>query len=143
MLTTVGRTAYHLSAMIPSEFVDEQIVVALNRTLPGFAFEPILKTHSRSGTRSVTVELPVPERAEYQFVLWFQPEKQIHARLLPIGRSSGIAVLMIWAKRFFVALPMAVAAVLTVLIIFADQPQRLAEFAGKVRKISAATTFFL
>jgi len=65
-----------------SEFVDERIVVALNRTLPGFAFETILETHSRSGISSVTVELPVPEGAEYQFVLSFQPEKQIHARLL-------------------------------------------------------------
>ena len=69
--------------MTLSEFVDERIVVALNRTLPGFAFEPILKTHSRSGIRSVTVELPAPQGAEYQFVLGFQPEKQIHARLLP------------------------------------------------------------
>ena len=71
-----------------SEFVDERIVVALNRTLPGVAFEPILKTHSRSGIRSVTVELPAPQGAEYQFVLTFQPEKQIHARLLGTQQNN-------------------------------------------------------
>lgn len=66
-----------------SEFVDERIVIALNRILPGVSLEPILETHSRSGIRSVSVELPAPQGAEYQFVLTFQPEKQIHAKVLP------------------------------------------------------------
>ena len=64
-----------------SEFVDERMVVALNRTLPNVALEPILKEHSH-GMRSVSVELPAPQGGEYQFILTLQPERQIHARLV-------------------------------------------------------------
>lgn len=64
-----------------SEFVDERMVAALNRSLPGIGFEPIVKTHL-GDVRSVRVELPAPPEAEYQFILTLQPERQIHARLL-------------------------------------------------------------
>ena len=68
--------------MSMSEFVDERMVAALDRILPGVTFEPIVKTHSRYRIRSVSVDLPASLGAEYQFVLKFQPERQIHARLL-------------------------------------------------------------
>lgn len=64
-----------------SELVDERMVAALNRTLPGVTFEPMVETHSRYD-RSVRVELPAPPDSEYQFILTLQPERQIHARLL-------------------------------------------------------------
>jgi hypothetical protein len=64
-----------------NEFVDERMAAALNRALHGVTFEPIVKTDSLH-ERSVTVVLPAAPKAEYQFVLYIKPERQIHARLL-------------------------------------------------------------
>jgi hypothetical protein len=69
-------------AMEPSKYIDEPMLVALRRLLPNAAFDPKLTPLSISAEPSVSIELPVPATAEYAFRLYFQPERQIHARLL-------------------------------------------------------------
>lgn len=72
-------------------YVDEPTVAALHRLLPRLVFEPILTPMPSSSVTidppmAVGVDLfPAPD-ADYSFHLTFQPEKQIHARL--IGADS-------------------------------------------------------
>jgi hypothetical protein len=65
-----------------SKYIDEPMLMSLRRLLPNAAFQPILTPSSMSVEPSVSVELPVPADAEYGFRLYFQPERQIGARLL-------------------------------------------------------------
>jgi hypothetical protein len=71
-----------------SAYVDEPTITALQRLLPGVAFEPILTPLrwrlglSAKSDFSVHVNLPAAPGAEYSFELYFRPEKQIHAKLI-------------------------------------------------------------
>jgi hypothetical protein len=72
-----------------SEYIDEQTIAALQRLLPGMAFEPIVvplpdcsSVAPRSADFAVSIDLPAPSGADYSFELYFRPERQIHAKLI-------------------------------------------------------------
>lgn len=65
------------------QYVDEATVAALQRLLPNVIFNPIVKPIASSKASSVSIELPAASGGEYLFVLFFSPQRQIHARLLP------------------------------------------------------------
>ena len=66
-------------------FVDKPMLAALKRLLPDVIFAPIFAPVSGSKTPSVSIELPAAVGAEYLFKLYFQPERQISARLLRLN----------------------------------------------------------
>jgi hypothetical protein len=78
---TIGVGVKYL-AMELSQYVDEPMLAALRRLLPNATLQPVLRPLSWSAYPSVSVALPVPAGAEYGFKLYFQPERQISARLL-------------------------------------------------------------
>jgi hypothetical protein len=79
-----------------SQYVDEPTLAALDRLLPGAVLEPIVKSVRLSKSLAVSVELPAAPEADYRFVLFFQPERQIHARLL----QSDLKHYYFWYRPF-------------------------------------------
>jgi len=63
-----------------SQYVDEPTLEMVQR-LPSVVLEPVLKPLSLSKDPSVSLELPIAPQADYRFVVLFQPEKQVSARL--------------------------------------------------------------
>jgi hypothetical protein len=62
--------------------IDEQTLTFLRRWLPDADFAPQLNTLNGSSRPAVYVDLPPQTGADYFFRLYFDPERQIHARLL-------------------------------------------------------------
>jgi hypothetical protein len=68
--------------MEQSRYISDPLLAALRRLLPTTDFDMKPTPLANSTEVSLSVELPLPAAAEYAFGLYFQPEKQIHARLL-------------------------------------------------------------
>jgi hypothetical protein len=80
-------SAYICIAMELSRFVDEPTLAAMNRLLPNVEFEPMLEPLHGSKEPCVSVNLRPPTGADYLFKVYFQPELQIHARLVHVENS--------------------------------------------------------
>lgn len=65
--------------------IDTRVAGHLNRLFPSFE-ENVITASSSDGTSAIFLELPPAQGADYQFLLYFEPEMQIHARLL--GRDQ-------------------------------------------------------
>ncbi len=69
-------------------YIDATTVEGLKRLLPSVKFEPIITPMQGSPDSSVSIELPVPPRADYGFVVYLKPERQISAQL--VGQLSDL-----------------------------------------------------
>lgn len=58
---------------------DDALIQTLESLLPSEVLKPIFTESSRQAEASLRLELPVPEEADYCFVLYLRPEPQIHA----------------------------------------------------------------
>lgn len=66
--------------------MDSRVAGFLSRLFPGFE-ERLITESSFDGLPVISLDLPPASRADYQFRFYFEPEMQIHARLLGMGRE--------------------------------------------------------
>jgi hypothetical protein len=67
--------------------IDTRVAGLLNRLLPGFEKDLIAKSPTSQKSAELLLKLPPAPDADYQFLLWLEPEMQIHARLLGTGQN--------------------------------------------------------